>query len=366
MDILKSDLFTPWQDPESGVTSYILSKKVAPVQEVFYYVNNSMSADDRYLWFFCAYPPSASRTLGLLDMQTGEMNAFPDTQFSGTPHVDPATGDLFMGMGTSVWRRGKRPQDTAECIGSIPADLIGLRRTERVATHLTRSADGKEFFLDAFIGLQAVFGTMNVETGAYEHWHSFNRNHNHAQFSPTDPDLVLFAQENHPDPITGLKFRITDRMWLMRRGEQPRPIFDEPTVVTHEWWDEDGEHVWCIHKTGTWRVNIHTQEVENVWPQSAWHSHHHPSGKYVISDAHPGRPFYRGVASEVGFLNRETGKSVRFIENPEKTDYIGSNYHIDPHPRFAGSGQFATFTTTVRGEVDLAIIPTADLIERTS
>ncbi|MCA9894733.1 MAG: hypothetical protein KC615_17220 [Anaerolineae bacterium] len=367
MDILKSDLFTPWTDPQSSLTTYILTKKAAPVHEVFYYVNNSMTNDGRYLWFYCAYPPSDRRTLGLLDMQTGEINVYPDVQIMGAPHVDPETGDIFWGMGSSVWRRGKRPQDTPELVGSIPADLIGSRRVERVATHLTRSADGKEFFLDAFIGLQAVFGSLNIETGDYQHWHSFNRNHNHAQFSPTDPDLVLFAQENHPDPITGLTFRITDRMWLMRRGEAPRPVFSEPTVVTHEWWDEDGDHVWCIHSSGTWRVNIHTQEVENLeWPVGAWHSHHHPNGKYVVGDARAkGVPFYRGCPSWVEFLNRETGQCVRFINNPERIDYVGQNYHIDPHPRFVGAGQYVVFTTTVLGDVDLGIIPTADLIAAT-
>ena len=45
---------------------------------------------------------------------------------------------------------------------------------------------------------------------------------------------------------------------------------------------------------------------------------------------------------------------------------VGERYHIDPHPRFAGGDQYVVFTTTVRGEVDLAVVPTADLIARTS
>ena len=372
MELLNSDLFTPWQDPDSGVTSYILSKKIAPVQEAFYFVNNSMTDDGRYLWFYCAYPPSGSaqqgRTLGLLDFQTGEINVFPETQFNhASPYVDVKTGDIFWGMDTSVWRRGPRPQDKAELIGSVPPELVGARFADRIATHLTPSADGKEFFVDTSVGLQSIFGSINVKTGAFEHWHTFNRNFNHVQFSPTDPDLILFAQEFHPDPITGLIFPITDRMWLMRRGEQPRPLFDEPTVVTHEWWDEDGEHVWCIHKTGTWRVNIHTQEVENLgWPAGAWHSHHHASGKYLVGDVQLSESFYRGAPSEVHFLNRETDESVRIAKNPGVSGIVGANYHIDPHPRFVGDGQFVVFTTTVRGEVDLAIIPTADLIAQTS
>ena len=76
-------------------------------------------------------------------------------------------------------------------------DLIGSRSVHRIATHLTRSADGKEFFIDAEVGQQFIFGTLPADgSGDFEFWHRFDRNYNHAQFSPTDPDTVLFAQEN--------------------------------------------------------------------------------------------------------------------------------------------------------------------------
>ena len=45
-----SNLFTPVTHPESGVTSYVLMRRVAPAQQGFYFVNDSMSADGRYLW----------------------------------------------------------------------------------------------------------------------------------------------------------------------------------------------------------------------------------------------------------------------------------------------------------------------------
>ena len=66
------------------------------------------------------------------------------------------------------------------------------------------------------------------------------------------------------------------------------------------------------------------------------------------------------------FLNRETGQDVHVADNPEMPGLVGATYHIDPHPRFVGDDQYVVFTTTVRGEVDLAIVPVADLIARTS
>ncbi|MBN1873108.1 MAG: hypothetical protein JXA33_02685 [Anaerolineae bacterium] len=370
-DLANSKLFTPWTDPTSGITSYILTQKVAPVQEGFYFVNESMTRDGRYLWFYCAFPPSGTaaqgRTLGVVDFVTQEVRHFPDTQFNhASPFVDTKTGVVYWGMGDAVWRRGPELGHNAELVNRLPADLVKLRHIERIATHLTLSADGRAFFVDAAIGLQFVFGALPVDGSDFELWHTFQRNYNHAQFSPTDSDLILFAQENHPDPITGLLFRIEDRLWLLRRGELPHPVFSTPIRLTHEWWDPDGQHVWCIKSdTGVWRVNIATQAVEEIaWPGGRWHSHSHTTNRYLIGDANP--TFYRGCPSTVNFLNRDTGKSVRLVDNPEMVTYTGARYHIDPHPRFCCNDQVVVFTTTVRGEIDIALAYTAGLIAHTT
>ncbi|MBN2393528.1 MAG: hypothetical protein JXR84_22535 [Anaerolineae bacterium] len=371
IELAKSKLFTPWTDPDSGVTSYILTQKVAPVQEAFYFVNNSITADGRYWWFYCAFPPSGTagqgRTLGVLDFATQEVRHFPDTQFNhASPFVADETGDVYWGMGDAVWRRGPQPHDDATLVNRLPEELTLMRPIERVATHLTKSADGRAFFIDASVGLQFLFGALPVDGSDFELWHTFQRNHNHAQFSPTDPNCVLFAEENHPDPITGLRFRIIDRLWLIRRGEKPHPIMPTPTRLTHEWWDPDGQHVYCIKSdVGVWRVDIATGAVEEIpFPGGRWHSHSSVTGQYLIGDANP--RFYRGCPSTVNFLNRETGKSVRLVDNPEMPNYTGAKYHIDPHPRFCFGDQVVVFTTTVRGVVDVAMAYTADLITRTS
>jgi hypothetical protein len=89
IDFTNRDLFTPVTHPESGVTIYVLTRRVAPLQQGFYFVNNSMSDDGRYLWFHCAFPPSLGRTLGVVDFQTGEVRHFPETQFGGPYSAPP-------------------------------------------------------------------------------------------------------------------------------------------------------------------------------------------------------------------------------------------------------------------------------------
>jgi hypothetical protein len=364
-----SSLFTAYTHPASGVTCYLLTKKVAPVQEAFYFSNESMSADGRYLWFYCAFPPSGNsgqgRTLGVVDFETQEVRHFPETQFNeASPFID-ASGEVTWGMGHSLWRRGPGKEDAVALINSLPEEIIGSRPVPRIATHLTRAVDGRTFFIDAHIGMQYVFGTLPVDGGPFEEWQRFERNYNHAQISPTDPDVVLFAQEHHPDPITGLTFPIVNRLWIMRRGEKPRPILREPLWVTHEWWDPDGEHVWCVWGNETWRVRVCDGEVEKVaFPHHCWHSHSSRQGEYIIGDSNT--RFYRGCPSSVSFLNRTTGKLVKIMDNPAMENYVGGHYHIDPHPRFCCGDRYGVFTTTIRGEVDLAVVSVQELVERSA
>lgn len=366
IDFNNRNLFTPFAHPESEVTFYILTRKVAPLQQGFYFVNDSMSADGRYLWFYCGYPPSGSahygRTLGVVDFKTGSVRNYPETQFGGaSPYVDTATGMVFWQSERHVWRRGPQPDAPVEWVNSIPDDLIGGRKIQREATHLTLSADRKAFFIDLGLELQWLFGSLPLDGGDFQLWHRFDRLYNHAQFSPTNPDEALFAEEYHADPVTGLTIPITNRMWLIRRGDQPRPIMREPTVVTHEWWDADGKHVWCVNGNDTWRVRVADGNMEKIaFPRPCWHSHNSRNGLLIVGDSTD--HFQRGCASTVHFMNRDTGKCVVIANNPSRMDYTGHHYHIDPHPRFCCNDQYVVFTTTVRGEVDLAIVPTAELI----
>jgi hypothetical protein len=369
MDLIHSPLFTPWKNPVTGVTLYLLTRKVAPVQEAFYFVNNSLSADGRFLWFYCAFPPAGTaaqgRTLGVVDFERQQVHHYPETQFNhASPYVEPETGAVYWCGGASIWRRGPLPGDAVELVNSLPPDLIGMRPVERLATHLSRSCDGSRFFVDAAVGLQYVFGTLPVDGGDFEFWHRFDRNHNHAQFSPRDPDLALFAEENHPDPLTGLRFPITNRLWLIRKGQSPRPVMREPTRVTHEWWDADGQHAWCVQGHSAWRVDVASAEVEVIeWPSHCWHAHNSQASQYVVADSN--EKFFRGCPSSVGFLNRQTGAFVKLVDNPGINSYAGKNYHIDPHPRFVGEDQYVVFTTTVRGEIDLAVARVEELVRLT-
>ena len=88
-------------------------------------------------------------------------------------------------------------------------------------------------------------------------------------------------------------------------------------------------------------------------------------GRLLVCDDFS-QPWYRGARTKVHFLNRDTGREITLADNPAQDNHVGRNYHIDPHPRFCCNDQYVVFTTSVRGEVDVALVPTEDLVRATT
>ena len=363
-DLEHCPLFAPWTDPASGITSYILNERVAPIQQSFYFTNRSFSDDGRYLWFYCSFPPAGNaetgRTLGVADLRSGALLCFPETQFrDASPLVDGRSGEAYWCWEYAVYKRGPAPQAPVVQVNALPEDLHQKRYGERLATHLTFSADGKELFIDASLGREWCVGSLPLDGGPFRLWQVFDRCYNHAQFSPTDPDLALLAQDYWIDVATGAFHPYENRMWLLRRGEEARPIYADPGRIGHEWWDRDGRHVWYVdYEEGTEKVDIETGEKINVWPGGTVHSHADASGQYLAGDI----VLRSESAFRVAFYNVATGKEVDIASRMSMLAETGAKYHIHPHPQFCAGDTYVVYTTTVRGQVDVAVARVRDLI----
>jgi hypothetical protein len=366
----QSPLFTRWNDPVSGVESFILSERIAPLQQSFYFTNPSFTEDGRYLWLYCAFPPGGDayygRQLAVVDFAEQCLTHFPETQFmDASPFVDVATGEIYWTTGPEIWKRGPRLQERAERVGVLPAEIVRHRRPLRVATHLSRSCDKRSFAIDAQIGDEWFVGDFLLDgSNTFRLWQKFDRCYNHTQFSPTDSDLLLTAQDGWHDAASGEKGDTQDRLWLLRRGESARPIFpQEPSAMRgHEWWDPDGVHVWYIHyRNGTERVNIGTGERAIIWPGGHTHSHSSRRAEYLTGDINFSPDDWR-----VAFYHIGTQREINIVTQLPALPFPRAGYHIHPHPQFCCNDRYICYTTNVRGLVDIALTPVAPLIERTS
>src|SRR3712207_942854 len=97
--------FTPWTDPESGVESFILTERVAPLQQSFYFTNPSVSPDERWLWFYTAFPPAPYKCLAVVSLDPARplIRHFPAAAFTTvSPMVAPEGDAVYFCSGNAV------------------------------------------------------------------------------------------------------------------------------------------------------------------------------------------------------------------------------------------------------------------------
>jgi hypothetical protein len=366
-----SRLFTRWRNPANGVESLILTERPAPVQKSFYFTNRSFTNDGRFLWVCCMFVPKGGRhaapVYGVVDFERDEFRLYHETQsLSAHPLVDLLTGDLYWINGFDLWKRGPQPDDEPVLINRFPAEVAKRRQPERIATHLTLSADGKSVNIDARFDNECHLGNMPLDGSPVRIWQKIDGFYDHGLFSPTDPDLLMFAheywQEHIAEPFDhDLPYH---RLWLIRRGEKARPILRQPVSHSgHEWWDPDGKHIWYVHYgVAVKKVDIATGHEQPLWNGSLSHAYSDHSGRYLVADmmADP-------VISDchVAFRDTVTGKEVEIVNRPPLAKGLTQCGHLHPHPQFCRNDRYICHTTTIHDRVDIALVPTGDLIART-
>ena len=373
------------------MTYYTLSTRVAPVQQNFYFVNSPCEASRRYLWFYCAFPPAPQRCAGVVDFAADEVRVFPDTCTGGIESclVDDLTGNLYWGSSLGLFMRTPHPEDRAVRIARMPEEAA-LHLGSHMATHLTFSPDRRELAVDIQTPngtYGSYIGTVEPATGQYTQWYhsEYGVPYNHAQFCPTDPDLIMVAHEGSINVAEGRRRPpaltpegIYPRLQLIRRDgsrEMRRPLNN---YATHEWWAADGKSIYYCSNGHIARDRLGSREPESVCHlpieggNGVWHAHCTKDERYFILDGSlpsMGLSWWRGCVSTVRFWNDRTQKLCGLVSrNPIVEGWTPEDpcpYHIDPHPRFVWDDQWVSFTATTAGRVDIALAPVDQLIEAT-
>lgn len=374
-----SQLFEKRVNEASGVEYYVLTAKVADYQQGFYFVNNSMTNDGRYLWFYCSFPPvysSELRKLGVIDFEMDEIYLLNDTLCNAaSPYIDSETGCAYFTWKNGIYKRSPAKDDHTLRLASLDNKAF----VERISTHLTLSPDKAEFFLDVREGNRNFYvGSLNLETGKFTKWAENKHQFNHAQFNPVYPDLALCAYDAFKDQITGERQNVPkdengvyQRLWTVTRNGEKTCYKAEGNYATHEWWSPDGRFIYYVNGSGIHKLNIETLEDINVHPCVPWHAHvNRDESCYVYDKVEYDRyeTWYRGMPASVKFYNSMTDREIDIVSLMPSNEFHPGNqcrYHIDPHPRFTENEKYIVFTTTELGGADVAVVKVEQLITMT-
>jgi len=237
-----------------------------------------------------------------------------------------------------------------------------------MSTHLSINATGELVILDMRISDKTYIATGNLRTGEVKHLHKFNRNYDHAMFSPIDPELFLIDQDWEIDFHSGERFDIDQRMWLMDiNGTRLEPVLPgnwfrhNNSIICHDFWSQDGYICWPDLLDTVCEHNLQTRETTAVWNHAMCHCHTLDRRFWVGDDS----PYeWDKRPCRIVFFDRASGKEIDiFSAMPSRKFKPGYVYHMDPHPAFTRDGKYITSMVTVNnGEIDVAITPVEPLL----
>lgn len=363
-------LFEVFTDPRSGVVSYLLKEVVAPVQQSFYYTQASLSADERWLWLMAAWPPAPARTLAVVSLDPAKpvVRTFPQAQFpTALPLIAP-DGGVWFGAGASIHHMDLEGRTTLAF--TLPDDFLAGRRLDRLATHLSLSAEGRFLLLDGAVGDRWFVGTAELATGGFRLIREFDTYHNHALFSPVHPERVTIARDQHRHPFTGVFTHHTQRTFLMDTNGSDyiciNPQFPCSPFhgACHEWWTRDGRIAYIDYDTGAYCYDPESGATTHVWKEPLCHAHCSGDRRFWCADQSP--YFWRERPCQVLFYDTATDCRVEIQSAMPMpgTDYWAtrSTYHIDPHPQFSPRDSCVVYTATVGRRATVALTPIGSLI----
>lgn len=367
-DLAEHPFFTEWKDPESGIVSYILTERAAPVHVSFYFVNSSISDDGEYLWFYVAFPPNSSLFLArvALDPAKEDIKWFPQSNFTDrSPMVNPDSSGVFFFSDTKLVSMDN--DGNTKIIGEIPADYIANRTIFDISSHLTISADGRYFLVDGVIGNDTFLALMEVKTGEFKLLHEFPYKHNHSQFSPVNPKQFLCPRDWRRHPFTGKYEFMESRLWLMDIDQtcyKPLcPDFWESNNgnTAHEWWSKDGLVCFVDYAKGVMECNPDTREICHVWKRPLCHAHSTAGRRYFCGDQSP--YLWQSQPVQILFYDREKDREYNIVSAMPQPPMPRNPYHLDPHPQFSPDGSQIVYMTTVLGKVDVAVTPVRQFLD---
>lgn len=365
--------FTPWRDPVSGALSYLLTHRVGPLQKVWYFMEACMRGNSPVLWFHVAHPPSREWTTAAvnLDPANPEVRHYPHSVSAGNPMLAPDGETAWLPVADGLYEQpfGGSPRE----ILRLPPKLMGGRHLFSLVTDLSLSADGRRFLLDSHIGNRWLIATADRETGEVTPLRWFGNRHHHAVFSRHDPDLFMVNLGHWTDPITGDKFEMNNRIWVMdtklTRYEPllPESWFGRNSWNCHEWWTREGKINLCDYERGVIEADPATHESRVIWPRPCTHAQSDASNRWFAGDVNCYKWNERAPCA-VWFFNRETGRETPIVSTmpPQPLPWRDFRaFHIDPHPSFSEDGRHIAYTTTAPGYLTVALAPVTPLVEAT-
>jgi oligogalacturonide lyase len=244
-------------------------------------------------------------------------------------------------------------------ISTLNADetlLAGMKASEEQREILRKYPEKHDFFDRIFDAhLPNTLFTINTKTGALKEIHTENTWLGHVQFSPTDPDLLMFCHEG--------PWQKVDRIWTIRMKSGEVRLMHKRTVVNeiagHEFFSPDGKSIyfdWQIPKGQTFylgKVNIKTLEEKRYqMTRDEWSIH------FTVSSD---EKLYAGDGGDAGQVAKAKDGRWIYLFRPDGDHFVSEKlvnmkdqyYKLEPNVHFSPDNKWVIFRANFEGKEEV-------------
>lgn len=209
--------------------------------------------------------------------------------------------------------------------------------------------------------LERTLFTIDVETGELKRIFSDHAWLNHIQFSPTDPDLLMFCHEG--------PWHKVDRIWTINiSGGEPRLMHKrsmDMEIAGHEFFSPDGQRIWFDLQMPRSEnffvagVDVKTgDETRYQLSRNEWSIH------FTIS---PDQKLFAGDGGDPGQVAKAEDGQWIYLFYPEGDHFRSEklvnmkhhDYELEPNVHFSPDGKWVIFRANFEGHSDIYAVEIA-------
>ena len=309
------------------------------------------------------------RQLFSVDMKTGETDQITQKERVSGEIVGKNRREVFYQCRDSVFATGVEshvtrliyvfPDSLRGSITTLNADesLLGGAISSPEERELFRKNPAKHDYFNLIYEakLRRSLFTISVETGELKIIYAENAWLNHVQFSPANPELLMFCHEG--------PWHKVDRIWTINvKGGEPRLMHKrtmDMEIAGHEFFSPDGKRIWFdlqMPRSATFflsGVDLETgDEMRYELTRNEWSIHYNviPDQKLFAGDG--GDPGQVAKAKDGMWIYLFTPNGDHF-KSEKLVNMQHHDYDLEPNVHFSPDGKWVIFRANFEGKSDI-------------
>lgn len=353
------------------------------------FIPASSGEGDLMAYYGSEEDPTTDREIsGWVQRQLYTINLKTGAKTRITHHPAPISGEivgkrrreLFYQSGDSVFSTHVQtfetrliyvfPDSIRGGITTLNADetLLGGVMSERRKYEILRQNPRKgDYFTRIFEArIPHTLFTIHIESGRFQPVFSDTAWLNHVQFSPTDPELLMFCHEG--------PWHLLDRIWTIRLGDPEPELMHKRTVYReiagHEFFSHDGRTIWFdlqIPRGETFYLaglDLESREERRyAMKRDEWSVHFSisPDLQWFAGDGGDSTQVARAKDGKWIYLFRPEGDS---LSSEKLVNMKYHDYDTEPNVHISPDGKWVIFRANFEGATQIYAAEVAKYGER--